>query len=156
MGGTMTRFAKLLLAGLALALTAFGAAGALAGNDPNRLRANLTGAAERPGPGDANGSGTAFVRLRSGAERVCFSITFQRIARPMAGHIHRGGRQTAGPIVVPLFERAAGAASPIRGCARDVPATTIRQIRNRPGGFYVNLHNRAFPEGAIRGQLRQR
>jgi CHRD domain len=152
----MTRLAKRLTVVLALALSAWAASAALAGDNPNRLRANLTGAAERPDPGDANGTGTAFVRLISRTEQVCFNITYQQIQRPVAGHIHRGGRQAAGPIVVPLFERAAGAPSPIRGCANDVSHDTIRQIRNRPGRFYVNLHNSRFPAGAIRGQLRQR
>jgi hypothetical protein len=154
--GSMRRFAKPVATVLALALGAWAATGALAGNNPNKLRANMTGAAEQPTTGDANGTGTAFVRLISRRERVCFYITFRRIARPLAGHIHRGGRRVAGPIVVPLFERARGASSPIRGCARDVSRRTIRQIRNRPGRFYVNLHNRPFPAGAIRGQLQMR
>ena len=152
----MRRFAKPIAGTLALTLCAVVVTGALAGNNPNRLRANMTGAKERPDPGDRNGSGTAFVRLNSRATRVCFFITHQRIVRPVAGHIHRGGPRTAGPIVVPLFERASGAASPIRGCEGDVTGALIRQIRNRPGGFYVNLHNGPFPAGAIRGQLRQR
>ena len=144
------------LAGAAAALLGVAASGALAGNDPNKLRANLTGAAERPDTGDPNGSGTALVTLRPRVKRICFAITYSRIARPVAGHIHKGGRRVAGPIAVGLFERAAGAASPIRGCARDVSRDTIRQIRNRPAGFYVNLHNGPFPAGAIRGQLKQR
>ena len=152
----MNRFAKPLALVLAIGLGAVATGSALAGNNPNKLRANMTGAKERPDPGDSNGTGTAFVRLVPRTERVCFNITYQRIARPVAGHIHRGGRQTAGPIVVPLFERASGASSPIRGCADDVSHNLIRQIRNNPGGFYVNLHNGAFPAGAIRGQLRQR
>jgi len=152
----MSRLAKPIAGTLALALCALAVTSALAGNNPNKLRANLTGAKERPDPGDANGAGTAFVTLNSRATRVCFFITHQRIARPVAGHIHRGGPNVAGPIVVPLFESASGAASPIRGCEGDVTAALIRQIRNRPGRFYVNLHNGPFPAGAIRGQLRQR
>jgi CHRD domain len=152
----MRRFAKPIAGTLAVTLCAVVVTGALAGNNPNKLRANMNGAKERPDPGDPNGSGTAFVTLNSRATRVCFFITHQRIVRPVAGHIHRGGPGTAGPIVVPLFERASGAASPIRGCEGDVTGALIRQIRNRPGGFYVNLHNGPFPAGAIRGQLRQR
>jgi len=147
---------RMIAAATAIALVGALATGALAGNDRNKLRANLTGAAEAPDNGDPNGSGTAFVTLKSRVKRVCFNITFRRIAKPIAGHIHRGARNVAGPIVVPLFERASGASSPIRGCAKDVSRDTIRRIRNRPGRFYVNLHNAPFPAGVIRGQLRVR
>lgn len=152
----MKRSAILATAAAAVALVGVIAAVAMAGNDPNRQRANLTGAAERPDPGDPNGTGTAFINLKPASEMVCFNITFSRIGRPVAGHIHRGGRNTAGPILVPLFESGTGRSSPIRGCERDVSHQTIRQIKNNPAGFYVNLHNKTYPAGALRGQLKQR
>jgi hypothetical protein len=154
---------KLRLLGAVTAIALIGgAASALAGygqtqpNDPNKLKANLTGAAERPGPGDPNGSGRALVTLRQRARRVCFNITFRRIGRPVAAHIHKGGRRVAGDIEVLFFERPNGASSPVRGCANRVARRLIRDIRERPGRFYVNLHTRSYPNGAIRGQLKRR
>jgi hypothetical protein len=152
---------RLIPALIVLALAATAAASALAqvygsGSDPNKLRAGLSGAREVPGPGDANGSGNAKVTLKPRVKRVCFTISFSRIGRPAAGHIHRGGRSVAGPVVVTLFERANGVSSPHSGCEGNVSRGLIRDIREHPGRFYVNLHNAAFPDGAIRGQLRRR
>jgi CHRD domain len=152
---------RLIAAVVATALAGAAAATALAqvygsGSDPNKLRAGLSGAREVPGPGDSNGSGNANITLKPRTKRVCFSITFSRIGRPGAGHIHMGGRRVAGDIVVPLFESANGVTSPHRGCEGNVRRGLIRDIREHPDRFYVNLHTRAFPDGAIRGQLRRR
>ena len=38
------------------------------------------------------------------------------------------------------------------GCVR-LGRTKIRMIQNNPSGYYVNFHNKPFPNGAVRGQL---
>jgi hypothetical protein len=147
---------------IAVALVATLAASSLAqvygggGDDPNKLRATLTGATEVPGPGDGNGSGNAAVTLKQSAGRVCFNVSFRRIGRPVAGHIHRGRPGVAGAIKVLFFERSSGVSSPVQGCKGNVGRGLIADIREHPGRYYVNLHTAAHPDGAIRGQLRQR
>ena len=112
----------------------------------------LTGAAEVAGPGDADGTGTARLRLNSGQRTVCFTVTVRNIEAPTAAHIHEAPAGSAGPIVVPLFNTPSGSPATISGCVTSSRAQ-IKEIRQNPGAYYVNVHNPQFPEGAIRGQL---
>jgi hypothetical protein len=143
-----------LAAGLIGALAAAGAAGAGDGGRP--LSATpLTGAQEVPGPGDADASGTADVVLNQGERTVCFELTWANIDGTVtASHIHRGAAGEAGPIVVPLFvEGSFSGTDAASGCAEDVAAALIKEIRKSPSAFYVNVHSSVFPAGAVRGQL---
>ena len=111
----------------------------------------LTGAAEVPGPGDTDGTGTAMVRLRAGEGRLCFKITVGNIALPATGaHVHAGAAGVAGPIVVPLA--APDANGTAQGCV-NVSRALVSQILANPAAYYVNVHTTDFPNGAIRGQL---
>lgn len=114
------------------------------------LTATLTGAAEVPGPGDPDGSGTAVVTLNRGQQEVCFELTVSDIDPATAAHIHRGTADVAGPVVVGLAPPTGGESS---GCVEEVDVELIDEIRKNPDGFYVNVHNPAFPAGALRGQL---
>ena len=38
---------------------------------------------------------------------------------------------------------------------QNVPVAIANAIKANPGAYYVNIHNGAFPNGAIRGQLFQ-
>lgn len=118
-----------------------------------RLDANLTGMKERPGPGDDDGRGTARLQLRK--DQICFELSWRNIDAPTAAHIHRAPRDEAGPVVVGLLSVPAGLGAPVSsvgGCAAADPAL-IADIRSHPSAYYVNIHNVAFPAGAIRGQL---
>lgn len=115
------------------------------------LTATLTGAAEVPGPGDPNGTGTATLRLNQGRGKVCFVLTAANITLPATGaHIHVGASTVAGPVVVGLTPPDA---SGISGGCVDASRATIKAIRKNPSGYYVNIHTSDFPAGAIRGQL---
>ena len=138
----------LLIAAAAAAATATSPLHAQAAQ---RLTANLTGAAEVPGPGKVNASGSAVVRVNAVQRRVCYTVNFRNIPNTTMAHIHAGARGVAGPPVVTL-ERAGPRA--FQGCAR-VTRQLARDLVDRPRRFYVNVHSAAFPEGAIRGQLRR-
>ena len=120
----------------------------------SRLDANLTGAKERPGPGDDDGRGKARLQLKK--DQICFELSWRNIDAPTMAHIHLGPREEAGPIVVHLLHPVTGGlgapVSSIGGCAPEDPAL-IADIRSHPSAYYVNIHNVAFPAGAIRGQL---
>ena len=113
------------------------------------LEANLTGGQEVPGPGDRNGSGDA--KLIVTRSRVCYVLRSDDIRRPQAAHIHEARRGVAGPIVVELKPPRNGFSS---GCER-IGRALGNDLRNHPARYYVNVHNRPFPDGAIRGQLQQ-
>ncbi len=116
-----------------------------------KLSATLVGAAEVPGPGDPDGTGTAAIRLNHGQGMVCFSLQVSNILLPAIGaHIHVGGPTVAGDIVVPLT--APDATGRSSGCVAAARAL-VKAILQNPAGYYVNVHTTDFPDGAIRGQL---
>lgn len=116
-----------------------------------KFTATLTGAAEVPGPGDPDGSGTARVIVNHGQKRVCFELTVADIATPTAAHIHFAPIGVAGGVVVPLTAPS-GSPATSSGCV-DVSAELAKAILKNPAGYYANVHNAEFPAGAVRGQL---
>jgi CHRD domain len=114
------------------------------------FRVPLAGENETPA-GDPVATGAATVRVRSGRARVCYSLVARDLSgRAVAAHIHRGAAGAAGPVVIPLkTPNASGRAS---GCAKTSKAL-VRAILRRPSRYYVNVHTREFPGGAVRAQL---
>ncbi|NNC91493.1 MAG: CHRD domain-containing protein [Acidimicrobiia bacterium] len=125
---------------LALALPA------LAGGRP--LSASLTGAAEVPNPGDPDGSGTMELTLNQGQGEICFDLEVADVAPLTAAHIHVGEAGSNGGVVVNFNIAVNG----LEGCV-DVGKALVKEIRQNPGGYYINVHNGDFPAGALRGQL---
>ena len=109
----------------------------------------LTGAAEVPGPGDPDGSGTAALRVNPGLGEICYTLTVEGVAPITAAHIHVGTADVAGPVVVPLAPPTSGTSSACAAVDRGLALDIIRT----PENYYVNVHNANFPAGALRGQL---
>jgi hypothetical protein len=149
-------FLSLVLATLvSLALAGAASAAKLDGADHGGrpLSTTLTGAAEVPGPGDPNGSGTAKITINPGQGEVCWEITAANITLPAtAAHIHVGAAGTAPPnnVVVTLSPPDASGFS--SGCAQ-VSRELAKAILKNPEDYYVNVHTTDFGAGAIRGQL---
>jgi CHRD domain len=113
--------------------------------------ANEVNAEGEKGVGDRDGGGS-FTAIIKGGE-LCYGLAVKDIENPTAAHIHRGGPNTAGDIVVPLDSLpTSGDSGSSAGCT-DVSRRLVRQIRRNPRRFYVNVHTADFPEGAVRGQL---
>lgn len=120
------------------------------GHGGAEVSATLTGAAEVPGPGDPDGSGTARITLNPGAGEVCFNLEVNNIEAATASHIHVGGTTVAGPVVVTLAPPpSAGSSTACVSADREL----VLEILKSPSDYYVNVHNADFPGGAIRGQL---
>jgi hypothetical protein len=116
------------------------------------LSANLAGANEVPGPGDDDATGTSFVTLDFTNGQVCYDVTVENITLPAAAaHIHRGAEGESGPPVVTL-DKAPDDSGTATGCVL-TDANLMTEIGDNPAGFYVNVHNADFPDGAARGQL---
>ena len=113
------------------------------------LTAQLTGAAEVPGPGDADGAGTFKATLNPGQNQICYELAVSNIATATAAHIHTGAADVAGPVLVTLKTPSDG---PVKECV-ELDREKIKLIIQKPGDYYVNVHNAEFPGGAVRGQL---
>jgi hypothetical protein len=119
--------------------------------DAPLLTATMNGANERPNAGDADGTGTGAFLLFPADGRICFTLAVRNIQLPAVGaHIHRGGADVAGAVVVPFANPNADGVS--SGCIT-ANGDLLREIAQSPGGFYANVHSRDFPAGAVRGQL---
>jgi len=148
----MKRLASLCLATLAmLALASLSLPSAAGGG--RSFVTEMTGAQEVP-PADPDGSGTASFSVNPGLGRICFDITAENIALPVAAaHIHPGEAGAVGaPLVFLLHADETDADGSFSGCT-SVDRATAKDILKRPWAYYVNLHNAEFPGGAIRGQL---
>jgi hypothetical protein len=139
----------LLAASLVLAFASIAALGGLGGR---KLSAELTGAAEVPGPGDADGSGFVTLRLNPGLEQVCWDYSVADVDPITAAHIHEAPAGVAGGVVVPLFPPLPDADGNSSGCV-DADRELILDIIKNPEEYYVNVHNALYPAGALRGQL---
>jgi hypothetical protein len=114
------------------------------------MSVTLTGKAEVPGPGDDDGTGTAILTMNQEKGEVCYEITVSGVDAPGAAHIHEGAADKAGPPVVdfkPQFKDNAA-----KNCVA-ADKELLKKISETPANYYVNVHNAAFPKGAVRGQL---
>jgi hypothetical protein len=136
-----------LLAALVLALVLMAAVPVVASEARANLEASLTGEKEVPGPGDPNGRGEADVKVHKA--KVCYELEVERIKAATAAHIHQGGPNVAGDIVVELKAPTDGSSE---GC-KAISERLSKQLREHPSRYYVNVHNDPYPDGAIRGQL---
>lgn len=100
--------------------------------------------------GDPDGTGTALITANHGQGRICWEITVNNIVTPTRGHIHEAPAGTNGPIRVTFFET--GQPVNLEDCTT-VDRARIKDIIQNPQNYYVNIHNSAFPAGAIRGQM---
>ena len=136
-----------LLAALVLAVVLITAVPVVASEGRATLEASLTGEKEVPGPGDPNGRGEAEVKVHKA--KVCYELEVERIKPANAAHIHEGGPNVAGDIVVELKPPTDGSSE---GC-KAISKQLSKQLREHPWRYYVNVHNEPYPNGAVRGQL---
>jgi hypothetical protein len=146
-------------AGSSFAATGAGAAraGAAKGATALFFGARLLGKNEVPaqgGPavGDGNGSAIAIVRIHG--DTVTYSVRWKNIQAPVGFHIHQGAAGSNGDVKVPFFgEGLPTTARAVTGHVKVQDQALVNAIVQQPRDFYLNLHTKEFPGGAVRAQL---
>jgi CHRD domain len=143
-----------VLAALAAVMAGLTLAAVAVADDAGRpFTTTLTGAAEVPGPGDPNATGTSSLRLNPGQGEVCHETSWADVdGTVFAGHIHVGTANEAGPVVVTLFTGSFAGTDGASACLQ-ADRELIKAIIQKPENYYVNVHSTVFPAGAVRGQL---
>lgn len=144
----MRKFMAVALALTAGLLIAVGSAAAASGGSVPTYTVHMTGGREVP-KGSPKGTGTFRYQLITKSGLFCYSLKWSNIGTPYASHVHKGAKGTAGPIVIPLSTHAPVAQS---GCIK-VKTSLLNAIKKTRSAYYVNVHTKMYPGGAIRGQL---
>ena len=114
----------------------------------------MSGAQEVPGPGDADGTATGTLTVDDSTGLISWSFTYANIVAPTAMHIHGPAAPVgvAAGVFVGLGIATSGGAGTLISSVTTSAANALA-INTGPANFYVNIHNGAFPGGAVRGQL---
>ncbi len=141
---------RIIVFTLIAASTIFGAT-TPASADSATLVAYMTGANERPNPGDPDGVGRAVITINDDTNTICVATQFTGIDMPLTGyHIHVAPPTEAGPVVVPFTPPTSQNSYECRVVENEA---LLDNIAANPHQYYINLHNTPFPGGALRGQL---
>ena len=112
-----------------------------------KFEAALKGANETAG-GDPDGTGRFSAEIDAETGDVCYVLVADKIAKPVAAHVHTGAAGSDGPPVLTI--EVTGADGDM--CLAAEP-DVLKLIVAAPEGYYVNVHTADFPKGAMRGQL---
>jgi CHRD domain len=163
-------------------LSSIAAPSAVTVSVPLNFRTHLNGEAERPVPRDTHAQGQAIFQLDKEGASISYRLIAANIENVFQAHIHLGGVDATGPIVVWLYPSTDPVAGPL-GAGRHngvlatgtiTAANLVNVLAGRPlselmdaitsGNTYVNVHTNDgipptntgsgdFPGGEIRGQL---
>jgi hypothetical protein len=144
----MQRRTALLLATPALAIGLAIAPAAAAFAATTGASATAKGSNEVGKAGDPTATANAVFTFDTSTNQLCYTVTATSL-QAVAMHIHKGAAGANGPVVVPLDPAKIGAG---KTCTAVAPAL-LSDISSNPAGYYFNAHTKAFPAGAVRGQL---
>jgi hypothetical protein len=112
-----------------------------------------------PNQGDPDGFANGTLTLDTGTTgntgSATFNLTVGNIAFPLSGfHIHQAPATTTGSIVLDFGNpETFRTNNTVAGTVNNLSSTTINNVLANPSNFYFNMHNGAFPGGAVRDQL---
>ena len=166
----MTRTNWFMLTSVAVAIGA-GCGGGSTEPGTETFTATLDGGQERPTPVVTPATGTGTFTLSADGNTLTWNVTSTGANNVVASHIHVGGVNVAGPIVLPLFAGTAASNPAITGSVTRAAFTSPLGVTFdgliallRTGDTYVNIHTDNgvaptntgpgdFPGGEIRGKI---
>ena len=127
----------------------------------NANGANEVTSGGTPNQGDPDGTAIGTLTLDNGDGTgntgfATFSLLLNNIdLTTLSGHhIHMGPITSTGGIVINFGDPdTILSGNMLSGTIMNLPAATITSVFGNPTAFYYNLHNGAFPGGAVRDQL---
>jgi len=84
--------------------------------------------------------------------KVCYSLNTTGLTGITEAHIHVGAVGVDGANVVTLPIAGFDSMAMTAPCTTTTPAVA-KAILAKPAGYYLNVHTKAFANGAVRGQL---
>lgn len=118
--------------------------------------AYLGGNAEIGAAGDEDGAGYGIMADIEGS--LYYYVLVLDADMPSAAHLHRGRYWEAGGVVLdfaPSFRQVDGSSAFVAVGMVPVDSAIGETLDAQPGRLYLNVHNSAFPAGAMRGQVQR-
>lgn len=147
---------KLSIALLALALVALTVpALSAAGRNTTVVEAKMKGKFVVDG-GIKKGGATIQISLKPTQSKLCFEFTAKKLDPIIYGAVHKGAEGELGKEKIQLFSDDAGldGNGSYEGCVKKIKSTLLEKIAAKPEKFYADLDTMAYPDGAVRGQLK--
>lgn len=116
-------------------------------SERNPVTAELSGAKELP-PVSTQAYGRSTIKV--GRDRSIAGTVTVHNMKPTAAHIHRGGLNADGPVVLPLTKTSENSFS----VPPNTKLTEEQYARFKEGNLYVNVHSEQYPNGEIRAQMK--
>ncbi|MCB2407717.1 CHRD domain-containing protein [Hymenobacter lucidus] len=115
------------------------------------LSAKLEGAQEVPAV-TTSAKGVASFTINPTRDTLFITASFTGLSGPITGaHVHLGARGIAGPIVTSLEPMLRG--NRMQGFLTGANFDVAKRRKYLLGGYYINVHTAANPNGEIRGQI---
>lgn len=98
--------------------------------------------AKLSGAGDADGSGTAKIRLNTSQSQLCYELAVSNIAEPKTLTILSNAKAK-------IVSFGIGSSSQCEVIERD----KLMDLARNPTAYFISIQNSEFPNGALQGQL---
>jgi len=100
--------------------------------------------------GAKTGSAAAKFVLDTKKNTLCYSVATSALTGVVEAHIHAGAKGVDGADVIPLLPTKFNVKTST--CVK-VASKLLADIAMNPAMYYVNIHTKVYPDGAVRGQL---